>query len=137
MARSRDRLETILPVTLKSLEANKKSSFPLTLLGLVPNKANISLDNSNLPGSPADVINRLWITFFNYRVDRWGFLCYIIRMLNKIESIFTVTFTNDSTVFIKARDRGHARRIVERNGTQWLSSELTVDMIIKKIERSC
>jgi hypothetical protein len=58
-------------------------------------------------------------------------------MLNKIESIFTVTFTNGSTVFIKARDRGHARRIVERNGTQWLSSELTVDMIIKKIERSC
>ena len=64
-------------------------------------------------------------------------MSYIIRMLNKIESIFTVTFTNDSTVFIKARDRGHARRIVERNGTQWLSSELTVDMIIKKIERSC
>ncbi len=56
-------------------------------------------------------------------------------MMIKNKSIFEVTFTNDSTVFIKATDKAHARRIVERNGTQWLSSELTVDMIIKKIEK--
>jgi hypothetical protein len=56
-------------------------------------------------------------------------------MMIKNESIFEVTFTNDSTVFIKAMDKAHARCIVERNGTQWLSSELTVDMIIKKIEK--
>ena len=51
------------------------------------------------------------------------------------ESIFKVTFTNDSTVFIKAMDEEHAKRIVERNGTEWLSAELTVEMIIKKIEK--
>tara|TARA_Y100000310_G_scaffold324963_1_gene387648 strand:- start:594 stop:770 length:177 start_codon:yes stop_codon:yes gene_type:complete len=53
----------------------------------------------------------------------------------KKESIFKVTFTNDSDVFIKAMDEEHARRIVERNGAQWLSAELTVEMIIKKIEK--
>ena len=53
----------------------------------------------------------------------------------KKESIFKVTFTNDSTVFIKAMDEGHAKRIVERNATQWLSAELTVEMIVKKIEK--
>ena len=52
----------------------------------------------------------------------------------KQEKIFEVTFTNDSTVFIKATDKEHAKRIVERNGTQWLSAELTVEMIIKSIE---
>ena len=52
----------------------------------------------------------------------------------KNEKIFEVTFTNDSTVFIKATDKEHAKRIVERNGTQWLSGELTVEMIIKSIE---
>ncbi len=52
----------------------------------------------------------------------------------KKESTFKVTFTNDSTVFIQAMDEEHAKRIVERNGTQWLSAELTVEMIIKKIE---
>ena len=60
--------------------------------------------------------------------------CYTRRMKNK-ESIFKVTFTNDSTVFIQAMDEEHAKRIVERNGTQWLSAELTVEMIIKKIEK--
>ena len=50
------------------------------------------------------------------------------------ETIFEVTFTNGSTVFIKATDKEHAKRIVERNGTQWLSAELTVEMIIKSIE---
>jgi len=56
-------------------------------------------------------------------------------MMIKNESIFEVTFTNDSTVFIKAMDKAHARRIVERNSTQWLSSEVTIEMIIKKIEK--
>jgi len=56
-------------------------------------------------------------------------------MMIKKESIFEVTFTNDSTVFIKAMDKAHAHRIVERNSTQWLSGEQTVDMIIKKIEK--
>jgi predicted nucleic acid-binding protein len=56
-------------------------------------------------------------------------------MNEKKESIFEVTFTNDSTVFIKAMDEEHARRIVERNSTQWLSAELTIEMIIKKIEK--
>jgi len=60
--------------------------------------------------------------------------CYTVRMMIENESIFEVTFTNDSTVFIKATDKAHARRIVERNSTQWLSGEQTVDMIIKKIE---
>ena len=63
-------------------------------------------------------------------------LCYHNLMMKmKTESIFKVTFTNDSTVFIKAMDEEHAKRIVERNGTQWLSAELTVEMIIKKIEK--
>ena len=53
----------------------------------------------------------------------------------KNESVFKVTFTNDSDVFIKAMDKAHARRIVERNSTQWLSAELTIEMIIKKIEK--
>ena len=57
--------------------------------------------------------------------------------MNKTESIFTVTFTNNSTVFIKAMDEGHARRIVERNGSTWKRANDTVKMVIKKIERSC
>ena len=55
----------------------------------------------------------------------------------KTESIFTVTFTNSSTVFIKAMDEGHARRIVERNGSTWTRADDSVEMVIKKIERSC
>ena len=31
------------------------------------------------------------------------------------EATWLVTFDNDSTVFIAARDKGHARRIVENN----------------------
>jgi len=54
----------------------------------------------------------------------------------KKETIFQVTFTNGSTVFIKAMDEEHAKRIVERNGTEWLSAELTVEMIIDKIEEA-
>lgn len=53
----------------------------------------------------------------------------------KKESIFTVTFTNNSSVFIKAMDEGHARRIVERNGTTWTRADDKVKMIIKKIEK--
>jgi hypothetical protein len=75
--------------------------------------------------------------FFILSLDFLSFMRYIICMLNKIESIFTVTFTNDSTVFIKARDRGHARRIVERNGSTWTRADESVEMVIKKIERSC
>jgi hypothetical protein len=61
-------------------------------------------------------------------------VCLGMKTMKK-ESIFEVTFTNDSTVFIKAMDEAHARRIVERNSTQWLSAELTIEMIIKKIEK--
>ena len=63
-------------------------------------------------------------------------MCYIITMrTTKKESIFTVTFTNNSSVFIKAMDEGHARRIVERNGTTWTRADDKVEMIIKKIEK--
>jgi|TARA_B110001454_G_C12460342_1_gene325908 hypothetical protein len=54
----------------------------------------------------------------------------------KKETIFEVTFTNHSTVFIKAMDKGHARRIVEKNGTQWSAAGITVEMIIDKIEEA-
>ena len=79
--------------------------------------------------------------FFDLGVDFLSFMRYTICIESerlkkmKTESIFKVTFTNDSTVFIKAMDEGHAKRIVERNGTQWLSAELTVEMIVKKIEK--
>ena len=63
--------------------------------------------------------------------------CYSIYKMNDMkETIFEVTFTNGSTVFIKAMDKEHAKRIVERNGTEWLSAELTVEMIIDKIEEA-
>ena len=52
----------------------------------------------------------------------------------KKENIYKVTFTNNSTVFIQAMDEAHARRIVERNSTEWLSAEVTIEMIIKSIE---
>jgi hypothetical protein len=55
----------------------------------------------------------------------------------KKESIFTVTFTNRSTVFIKAMDEAHCRRIVEKNGSTWTRGEHSVEMVIEKIERSC
>jgi hypothetical protein len=55
-------------------------------------------------------------------------------MMKTKESIFTVTFTNNSTVFIKAMDEGHARRIVERNGSTWTRGEHSVEMVIKSIE---
>ena len=55
-------------------------------------------------------------------------------MMIENESIFEVTFTNDSTVFIQAMDEDHARRIVERNGTTWTRAEDKVEMIIKSIE---
>ena len=73
----------------------------------------------------------------------FSLFCYIYETLltvkatnMKNEKIFEVTFTNDSTVFIKAMDKEHAKRIVERNGTEWLSAELTVEMIIDKIEEA-
>ena len=52
----------------------------------------------------------------------------------KKESIFEVTFTNSSSVFIKAMDEGHARRIVEKNGSTWTRGEHSVEMVIEKIE---
>ena len=49
------------------------------------------------------------------------------------ETIFEVTFTNGSTVFIQAMDEAHARRIVERNSTTWTRAEDKVEMVIKSI----
>ena len=53
----------------------------------------------------------------------------------KKENIYTVTFTNNSSVFIQAMDEDHARRIVERNGTTWTRGDDKVKMFIKKIEK--
>ena len=55
--------------------------------------------------------------------------------MNK-ENIYEVTFTNHSTVFIKAMDEEHARRIVEKNGTTWTRGDHKVEMIIDKIEEA-
>ena len=63
-------------------------------------------------------------------------LCYTVRMMIKKESIFTVTFTNGSSVFIQAMDEAHARRIVERNGSTWTRGDDSVEMVIEKIEES-
>ena len=52
------------------------------------------------------------------------------------ERIFTVTFTNGSSVFIQAMDEGHARRIVERNGTTWTRGDDKVEMIIDNIKEA-
>ncbi len=59
-------------------------------------------------------------------------LCYTTSMMIK-EQIFKVTFTNKSSVFIKAMDKAHARRIVERNGTTWTRADDKVEMIIESI----
>jgi phosphoribosyl-AMP cyclohydrolase len=58
----------------------------------------------------------------------------IIETDMKTESIFQVTFTNSSSVFIKAMDEGHARRIVEKNGSTWTRGEHSVEMVIKEIK---
>ena len=80
--------------------------------------------------------------FLILSLDFMSFMGYIITMKGtkeikemKKESIFTVTFTNHSTVFIKAMDEGHARRIVEKNGNTWTRADDKVEMIIKKIEK--
>ena len=52
------------------------------------------------------------------------------------ERIFTVTFTNGSTVFIQAMDEGHARRIVARNSPTWTRGDDKVEMTIDKIEEA-
>ena len=57
-------------------------------------------------------------------------------MMKTKESIFTVTFTNKSTVFIKAMDEGHCRRIVEKNGSTWTRGDHKVEMVIDKIEKA-
>ena len=49
---------------------------------------------------------------------------------------FTVTFTNGSSVFVRATDDAHARRIVERNGPTWTRGDDKVKMTIDKIEES-
>ena len=55
----------------------------------------------------------------------------------KKETIFTVTFTDGSSVFIQAMDEGHARRIIENNGL-WSRNTHTESFTrtIKKIEKS-
>ena len=54
----------------------------------------------------------------------------------KQENIYTVKFTNGSSVFIQAMDEAHARRIVERNGSTWTRGDDSVEMVIEKIEES-
>jgi len=54
----------------------------------------------------------------------------------KKENIYTVKFTNGSSVFIQATDDKHARRIVERNGATWTRGDDKVEMTIKNIEES-
>ena len=88
------------------------------------------------------VIHTLRITFSFKGLTflRISGILYVLKVRDeqemKKETIFQVTFTNGSTVFIKAMDEEHAKRIVERNGTEWLSAELTVEMIIDKIEEA-
>ena len=52
----------------------------------------------------------------------------------KQEKIYTVKFTNGSSVFIQAMDEAHARRIVERNSTTWTRADDKVEMVIKSIK---
>lgn len=59
-----------------------------------------------------------------------------MKETKNIESIFTVTFTNSSSIFIKAMDEAHARRIVEKNGSTWTRADDSVEMVIEKIEAS-
>ena len=63
----------------------------------------------------------------------------VIKMMNLPplpEVTWEVTFENESTVFIAARDEAHARRIVERNGSTWTRGDDSVEMVIEKIEES-
>ena len=79
-----------------------------------------------------------WRKFLTFR-DFSGILLVLKvrdKQEMKKETIFQVTFTNHSTVFIKAMDEGHARRIVERNGTTWTRGDHKVEMIIDKIEEA-
>ena len=70
-------------------------------------------------------------------LDKHTFVCYIITMKEMMEkeSIFQVTFTNHSTVFVKAFDHEHAMRIVQNAGGLWTSGEREVEMVIDKIEK--
>ena len=52
------------------------------------------------------------------------------------ETIFTVTFTNGSSVFVQATDDAHARRIVERNSATWTRADDKVEMIIDNIKEA-
>jgi hypothetical protein len=52
------------------------------------------------------------------------------------ESTWEVTFENDSTVFIAARDEAHVRRIIENNGLWRRTPDCEpVKHTIKNIER--
>ena len=82
------------------------------------------------------IFNKIFFHFFSFRAClflakdyNWG-----MKTIKK-ENIYTVTFTNDSTVFIQAMDEAHARRIVERNGATWTRGDDKVEMIIKKIQK--
>tara|TARA_Y100000114_G_scaffold155687_1_gene180503 strand:+ start:1093 stop:1269 length:177 start_codon:yes stop_codon:yes gene_type:complete len=57
-------------------------------------------------------------------------------MNNMKETVFNVTFTNGSSIFIQAMDKDHARRIVERNDKTWTRGDDKVEMIIKNIEET-
>jgi len=80
-----------------------------------------------------------WRKCLTFRKNSGILLVMKVRDIEEMkkESIFTVTFTNRSTVFIKAMDEAHCRRIVEKNGSTWTRGEHSVEMVIEKIERSC
>ena len=70
-------------------------------------------------------------------VDFFRDLWFNTNTMNDMkDTIFTVTFTNGSSVFIQATDDKHARRIVERNGATWTRGDDKVEMTIDKIEEA-
>ena len=85
-----------------------------------------------MPGSPVVPGNYL------YALDKRLFVCYIITMRttrNLPEVTWEVTFENESSVFIAARDEAHVRRIIENNGLWRRTPECEpVKHTIKKIE---
>tara|TARA_Y100000593_G_C4134348_1_gene248974 strand:- start:143 stop:415 length:273 start_codon:yes stop_codon:yes gene_type:complete len=89
-----------------------------------------------LPGSPVVPGNYL------YALDKRLFVCYIITMRTTRnlpplpEVTWEVTFENESSVFIAARDKEHARRIIENNGLWRRTPDCEpVKHTIKKIEK--
>ena len=100
---------------------------------------------STLTGRGLDFLARVRLhapcqeSYYTYSqsLDKGVFVCYIITMKEMMEkeSIFQVTFTNHSTVFVKAFDHEHAMRIVQNAGGLWTSGEREVEMVIDKIEK--